>query len=153
MAANGYQRRQWVNRGCFHLKKQEWQHGKACSRGFTLLEVLVAVVVTGFGILGFAGLLKVIGDLEEEDTWATKATFCAQERMEEIRFSFMSGNEIAAGGEEILTDGPYIDMRRRWVTEASSVFNGIREVTVACAYPWKGSMKSFEVSTLLFREE
>ena len=123
------------------------------SKGFTILELLVAMVLTVFGVLGFTGLLKVIGNVEAEDIWETKALFCAQERMEELKFAFLTGKDFTADGEEIVADAPYQGMRREWTTEESDVFEGLLEIHVGCAYPWKGSMETVEVSTLLFPEE
>ncbi len=129
--------------------------GSRCepSKGFTLLEVLVAMVLTGSGILCFGGLLATMGRIQAEDTWATRATFCAQERMEELRFSFITGEGPTTDGEETLTAGPYRQMRRQWSTEDSSDLSGMMEIKVACDYPWRGNMKRFELSTLLFEGE
>ena len=126
---------------------------KIGSEGFTLLEILVAMVLTVFGVLGFTGLLKVIGNVEAEDTWKTKALFCAQERMEELKFARLAGKGFAPEGEESLAEGPYQGMRREWTTGDSAVFEGLLEINVGCAYPWKGSMERVELSTLVCLEE
>ena len=126
---------------------------KIGSEGFTILELLVAMVLTVFGVLGFTGLLKVIGNVEAEDIWETKALFCAQERMEELKFAFLTGNGFTTEGEEIVAEGSYTDMRREWSTGESDVFEGLLEINVGCAYPWKGSMETVEVSTLVCLEE
>ena len=123
------------------------------SEGFTLLEILVAMVLVVFGVLGFTGLLKVIGNVEAEDTWETKALFCAQERMEELKFACLTGQGFTPEGTEILTDGSYRGMRREWTTGDSSVLEGLLEITVGCAYPWKGSMEKVQVSTLVCLED
>ena len=126
---------------------------KIGSEGFTILEILVAMVLTVFGVLGFTGLLKVIGNVEAEDTWETKALFCAQERMEELKFACLTGQGFTTEGEEIVAEAPYQGMRREWTTGESDVFEGLLEINVGCAYPWKGSMKTVELSTLVCLEE
>ena len=123
------------------------------SDGFTLLEVLVAMSVTVFGVLGFAGLLKVIGNVEAEDTWETKALFCAQERMEELKFDCLTGKSFTTEGEEIVAKGSYQGMRRAWSTKDSSAFEGLLEITVGCGYPSKGTMETVQLSTLVFVED
>ncbi len=120
------------------------------SRGFTLVEILVAIVLVSFGVLGFAGLLEVIGSTEAEQTWRAKALFCAQERMEELAFAFVSGEAVTAEGREDLEYGPYRGMRREWNVSDSGLFEGLLQVDVACAYPWKGARKSVGLSTLVF---
>ena len=121
--------------------------------GFTILEILVAMVLTAFGVLGFTGLLKVIGNVEAEDTWETKALFCAQERMEELKFDCLTDKAFTAKAKEIVAEGPYQGMQREWTTGDSSLFEGLLEITVGCGYPWKGTMKTVEVSTLVYMEE
>jgi len=126
---------------------------KIGTEGFTLLEILVAMVLTVFGILGFTGLLKVIGNVEAEDTWETKALFCAQERMEELKFACLTGKGLPPEGEEMLAEGPYQGMRREWTTGNSAVSEGLLEINVRCAYPWKGSVKKVGLTTLMFPED
>ena len=121
--------------------------------GFTLLEILVAMAVAAFGVLGFGAVLKVIGNVEAEDTWQTKALFCAQERLEELRFACTTGKSFTPKGEEIVGEGSYHGMQRQWLTEHSPVFEGLLEIRVGCGYPWKGAMKMLELSTLVFVED
>ena len=119
-------------------------------RGFTLLEILISIALTGLGVLCLAGLLKVLGNVEAQDSWDTKALFCAQEWMEELRFEFAVGNGATGDGEEALHDGSYRGMWRRWSVKSSPIFDGLSEVGVECAYSWKGSRKTVQLSTLIF---
>ena len=75
---------------------------------------------------------------EAEDTWETKALFCAQERMEGLKFACLTGKGFTTEGEEIVAEGSYTGMRREWSTADSSVFEGLLEINVGCTYPWKG---------------
>lgn len=122
-------------------------------RGFTLLEILVALTVTGLGVLGFGGLLAVLGHAEAEDTWSTKALFCAQERIEELAFLVAAGNHATTEGEEGIADGSYQGMRRVWAVENASVLDGLLEIRAECEYPWKGAMKTIALATLVFPGE
>ena len=119
-------------------------------KGFTIVEILVAIVLTAFGILGFAGLLEVMGSVEAEETWRAKALFCAQEQMEEITFALLAGEGTVTEGKEDLADGTYPGMRREWAVRDSGLLDGLLEVQVECAYPWKGARKSVALSTLVF---
>jgi len=126
---------------------------KTGSEGFTLLEILVAMSLTVFGVLGFTGLLKAIGNVEAEDTWETKALFCAQERMEELKFACLTGRSFPSEGHEIVAEGSYQGMQREWTTGNSPVFEGLLEIIVGCGYPSKGTIETVELSTLVFVEE
>jgi hypothetical protein len=111
------------------------------------------MLLTAFGLLSFTGLLKVIGDVEADNTWAAKALFCAQEQMEELEFARLTGNNFTSEGKEVVTEGPYQGMQREWTTASSSILDGLLELHVDCAYPWKGDMKGVELSTLVFPED
>ena len=138
-----------------HLDRmgQSIRCAKTGSEGFTLLEILVAMVLTAFGVLGFTGLLKVLGDAEAQDAWETKALFCAQERMEELKFACLTGITFTTDGGEIVADGAYRGMHRDWTAGDSPVFEGLVEIRVGCGYPWKGGIESVELSTLVWLEE
>ena len=130
-----------------------WSRRKARrAAGFTLLEILISMALTGFGVLCLAALLKAIGDMEAQDTWATKALFCAQERIEELKFEIAVGNGSVGQGEEDLAVGSYAGMRRQWTVAPSSIADGLLEVAVECAYLWKDTTQTVGLSTLVFRE-
>jgi type IV pilus assembly protein PilV len=61
------------------------QHKKFLAQGFTLLEVLVAVLVLSFGLLGIAGLLLASIQNNSVSTQRTAATFLAQDMADRIR--------------------------------------------------------------------
>ncbi|MFL9582442.1 type IV pilus modification protein PilV [Stenotrophomonas sp. AB1(2024)] len=77
-------------------------------RGFSLLEVLVAVVVLGFGLLGFALLQTMSVRYVQSANYRTQATNLAYDLSEQMRSnrfqsawysnaSFASGSKTAAG--------------------------------------------------------
>jgi hypothetical protein len=119
-------------------------------KGLTLLEIVISMALTGLGVLCLAGLLKVLGDVEAKDSWDTKALFCAQEGMEELRFEVAVGDGPTGDGEEVIKDGAYRGMWRRYTVTPSLVFDGLSEVGVECAYSWKGSRKTVRLLTLVF---
>jgi prepilin-type N-terminal cleavage/methylation domain-containing protein len=53
-------------------------------RGFTFVEVLVAMLVLSFGLLGVLQTTLLAARLERRSAAATTATFLAQERIERI---------------------------------------------------------------------
>lgn len=60
-------------------------HAKTIHSGFTLLEVLVAVLVLSFGLLGVAGLLLATVQNNTIASQRTTATFLAQDMADRIR--------------------------------------------------------------------
>ena len=61
-------------------------HTKTIHSGFTLLEVLVAVLVLSFGLLGVAGLLLATVQNNTIASQRTTATFLAQDMADRIRW-------------------------------------------------------------------
>jgi hypothetical protein len=108
------------------------------------------MALTGLGVLCLTGLLKVLGNVEAQDSSDTKALFCAQERMEELRFEFAVGKGATGKGEEVPGDGSYRGLVRTWAVKPSPVLDNLFEVDVACAYSWKGSKKTVRLSSLVF---
>lgn len=66
--------------------------------GFTLLEVLVAVLVLSFGLLGIAGLLLASVRNNSVATQRTAATFLAQDMADRIRSNINATKVFAADG-------------------------------------------------------
>lgn len=60
------------------------------SRGFTLLEVLIAIVVFSFGLLGLAGLMVMSVKTNHSAYQRTQATFLAQSMADRMRSNTMA---------------------------------------------------------------
>ncbi len=65
--------------------------------GFTLLEVLVAVLVLSFGLLGIAGLLLATVQNNTVAAQRTTATFLAQDMADRIRSNINSTKPLTPG--------------------------------------------------------
>jgi type IV pilus assembly protein PilV len=76
------------------------------THGFTLLEVLVAVLVLSFGLLGIAGLLLASVRNNSVATQRTAATFLAQDMADRIRSNINATKVFAADGT--LRDAYYL---------------------------------------------
>jgi type IV pilus assembly protein PilV len=74
------------------------QHKKFLAQGFTLLEVLVAVLVLSFGLLGIAGLLLASVQNNAVSTQRTAATFLAQDMADRIRSNINAIKDKNADG-------------------------------------------------------
>jgi type IV pilus assembly protein PilV len=74
------------------------QHKKNLAHGFTLLEVLVAVLVLSFGLLGIAGLLLASVQNNSVSTQRTAATFLAQDMADRIRSNINATKTKTANG-------------------------------------------------------
>ncbi len=132
--------------------RQEKRFSSSGPWGFTLLEVVISIALAGLGVLGLAGLLRVMGNAEAEDTWATKALFCAQEGLEELMYDVSVGTRSMGEGEENPEDGSCRGISRMWAVETVSILEGLLAVSVECEYDAKGERGSVRLSSLVFHE-
>jgi prepilin-type N-terminal cleavage/methylation domain-containing protein len=117
--------------------------------GLTLVEVLVAIVILGVGILALSGSSSLITRMIGRGKAETHAALAASQRMEQLRLAARAGTprctspDFASGGP-VLGDGltqswtvsPTGTVRRVKVTVTYLTVRGIRsavlETTVAC---------------------
>jgi len=124
--------------------------------GFTLLEVLIAIVILSVGLLGMAALTVGIINGNRFSNEVSKATTLAQDKMEDIRRLGYSGmpatdtTDTEAYGT--ITDFP--EYRRDTVTDVFTAGvawppEGMKTITVTVF--WQGTVKihSVELKTIL----
>jgi len=100
-------------------------------RGFTLLEVLVAITILTIGLLGMASLTVGIIKANNFTKQVTTATTLAQDKMEKIRNTVYSS---IASEQEAALPSPYEQYKCKVdVTEA----NNMKTVTVTLS--WVGA--------------
>jgi len=114
-------------------------------KGFTLLEILVAVTLLAIGLLGIAGLTVGIMRGNRHSNMATTATTLAQDKIEEIRGTDYSG--IAPGTvQEQYNDITGFPFHKR-VTQVIPSPPNMKRVTVTVS--WDGGASSVVLETVL----
>ena len=113
------------------------------NKGFTLIEVLVAMVILSIGLLGTAALITGIINGNKVSNRITTATVLAQDKMEEIKRVGYStaGDELKAS-----LPSPYDQYEREVIVVPNSPANGMSTVTVNVY--WESS-KSVSLQTIL----
>ena len=88
------------------------------TKGFTLIEVLVGLIILAIGLLGIAGMqiTSVKGNFFSNNL--TQASYVAQDRLEFLKNQDMTSSALTAGGHD---DGP--------MTIAGTAFNRSYQVT------------------------
>jgi prepilin-type N-terminal cleavage/methylation domain-containing protein len=94
-------------------------------KGFSLIECLVAMVITTIGLLAVAGLIGVGIRLQTESRDATAATAFARAKIEQLENFAPTAAERAAGGSITANVANYNDTpdpkyRRRWLIETNA---------------------------------
>ncbi len=115
--------------------------------GFTLIEVLIAIVILSVGLLGMASLTVGIINGNRFSNDLTTATTLAQDKMEDIR---RVGYANAASETKATMSSPYSDYKREVTVTADSPATDMKTVIVK-AY-WGGASKedhNVELKTIL----
>jgi prepilin-type N-terminal cleavage/methylation domain-containing protein len=93
-----------------HAAPLSYRDRRADRRAFTLLEVLVALVILGVGVVGLAGNAALVSRLVGDGTRLTLVAAVATARFEQLRAlpcaSAAPGNAITHGIEERWTVAP-----------------------------------------------
>ena len=119
------------------------------NKGFTLIEVLVAMVILSVGLLGTAALITGIINGNKVSNRISTATTCAQDKMEEIRRLGYSGMPTS----DTTTTEPYNSItnyslyKRVTFTDVVNPAVGMKTVTVTVS--WDSDNSSIELKTIL----
>lgn len=124
---------------------------KNSDNGFTLLEVLIAIVILSVGLLGMASLTVGIINGNKFSNDLTTATTLAQDKMEDMRRLGYSGTSATTTTttENYNSITGYEAYKRVTVTTVDNPVVGMKTVTVT-AY-WQDAVKehSVELKTIL----
>jgi prepilin-type N-terminal cleavage/methylation domain-containing protein len=104
---------------------------KRATAGFTLVEVLVAVVVLGIGIIAMAGTSGMVARMIGRGKMATRAGQAATRKVEELRLAAYSTSPRCTAGA-FASGGPVVanGVTTSWVVGASAKARSV-QVTVS----------------------
>ena len=112
--------------------------------GFTLMEVLVAMVILSVGLLGTAALTTKIINSNKLSNMISTATVLAQDKMEEIN---RLGYSNAVSETKAPVSSPYAHYEREVIVTPNSPAVGMKTVTVTAH--WDSGNSSVELKTIL----
>ena len=119
------------------------------NNGFTLIEVLVAMVILSVGLLGTAALITGIIKGNKVSNRVTTGTTLAQDKMEDIRRLGYSGTPTSdtstTEAYNSITD--YSLYKRITFTDVANPAAGMKTVTVTIY--WDSDNSSIELKTIL----
>jgi type IV pilus assembly protein PilV len=120
------------------------QRGFSGEKGFTLIEVLVAMLVLTIGLLGLATLAGTVIRGNSFSNKMTTATTLAQERLEEIQgVGYANANSLDTAGNPESIDS----YSRTTIVQSSSPAIGMKTVTVDVS--WDAGAYSVALKTIL----
>ena len=113
--------------------------------GFSLLEVLIALVVLTIGVLGYAGTLAPMARLGGEGRFHTRSAIILTSRLDRLRRDIAEGGAGCSAGASGLTQHPD-GIRESWtITPDARV---ARVLVEAAMYRW-GRFRADTVETLV----
>lgn len=104
---------------CFRADRPSMQ-------GFSLVEVLVALVILGVGLLGLARLQLGMLSGTAESVLYDSAIRLAEDKLESLRFDLVTGQKAQSGSDEIKAYD--VTMQRAWSWSVND--RGLAETTV-----------------------
>jgi len=115
------------------------------AKGFTLIEILIAVTLLSIGLLGMAGLTVGIIRGNALSSEVTAATALTQDRMEDIKR--LGYNNAAGSSEDYNSISGYAAYRRVTTVDIDTPGVGMKTVTVTVY--WDSDAASIAVETIL----
>jgi type IV pilus assembly protein PilV len=119
--------------------RQNSTDAKNGSQGFTLIEVLIAIVILSVGLLGMASLTVGIMNGNKISNELTTATTLAEDKMEDLRRLKEIGYLNVVAETKADCSSPYGEYRREVLVTDDSPAPNMKTVTVT-AY-WGGTSK------------
>lgn len=106
---------------------------KQKTSGFTLIEVMVAIVILSIGLLALAGATANVSKMVGYGKWATVASQVATRRVETIR-QIANSTDPTCTSSAMVSGGPLTAgrMRESWNISGTG---GMRRVLVTVTYP------------------
>ena len=115
--------------------------------GFTLMEVLAAMVILSVGLLGMAALVTGIISSNKLSNRISAATVLAQDKMEEIRRVGYDDAENESGTENYGDISNYLLYKRITGVVAGNPATGMKKITVTVY--WESDDHSVVLNTIL----
>lgn len=124
---------------------------RARQQGFSLIEVLIALLILGGGLLGLARLQMGMLGGTAESVLNDTAIRLAEEKLESLRFELAAGHEPAAGNDEPQINGVRLLRSWTWTTLGDDLVG--TEVTVQWQEPATGETRTIQLPTRLIRPD
>ena len=116
--------------------------------GFTLIEVMVAMVILSIGLLALGGATANVSKMVGYGKWATAASQVATRRLEMVR-QIANSTSPTCTSSALVSGGPVAvgsSMRESWNITGTG---GMRRVIVTVSYPRAQRTVTDTIATLL----
>lgn len=122
----------------------------SAERGFTLLEVMIALAIAAIALVSLLFLGNRTIELETEQRAVTMATMLAQREMAEVETMYRLHR-----ASDIVNEGVFADPfgRYRWtVTYEETMLPAVQQVTVSVLWGSKAKMQKVDLVSFVLRQ-
>lgn len=137
----------------FHRTRRPARRGllPGGNRGFTLVEMMIALVLFGVGMMALAQVLPRGLSVRDKARRMSVATSMAQEEVERLR-NLPFNHADLAGGNHLDPDNPIdIAFRRQWTVEDDTPVEDMKRVSVTVSFATDSADSQAVVTTMIAR--
>jgi type IV pilus assembly protein PilV len=124
------------------------------NRGFTLIEILVAVFLLVAALLGVISTTVIVIQSNSLSKTMTTATTLARDRMEQLK---NTGYAALAGGADYAKMDSTVQTTstadsiytRIWTVTIDSPADGMKTITVTVRWTWRGALRNVSLTTIV----
>lgn len=100
------------------------------SNGFTLIEVLVALVILAISLLALAGLMTTTTKNNSTGGRITEAATLAQDKLEELRALPWDSIPVNVTNSDSPESRPGVQYERSWVASLNGINSDLKEIQI-----------------------
>ncbi len=120
-------------------------------KGFSLIEILIALLILGGGLLGLARLQMGMLAGAAESVLHDTAIRQAEDKLESLRFELVSSRDPSAGNDELEVYGVRFERSWSWLTDKNGAVR--TEVAVRWQMPVSSEVKTLTLPALLIQSD
>lgn len=104
------------------------------SNGFTLIEVLIALVILAISLLALAGLMTTTTKNNSTGGRITEAATLAQDKLEELRALPWDSIPVDEADSDTPESRPGVQYERSWVANLNNLNSDIKEIQITISW-------------------
>ena len=116
-------------------------------RGFTMIEIIIAVLLLTVGLIGIVSVSVMVIDGNQFSKTMTTATSLAKDKLEELQNA--SYENITSSTAPETKENIY---QRSWTVTADSPAVNMKTIVVTVTWPWKGQTKDVTLRTIIAKK-